>query len=107
MDINEKPVSITYARDRGLERAAVVDERVLMRDALKQGIGATRLPEIKAEFERRVQSHELIEVQRGLGLAGRAFTTFEMQGFERQIIEHMRMGQGNARCWLMATCGSK
>jgi ATP-dependent exoDNAse (exonuclease V) alpha subunit len=28
-------------------------------------------------------------------LAGRAFTTGEMQGYEREIIERMKMGQGN------------
>jgi ATP-dependent exoDNAse (exonuclease V) alpha subunit len=73
----------------------VVDERTLMRDALKHSMGAARLPEIKAEFERRVAAHELIEVERKPGLAGRAFTTGEMQGYEREIIERMRAGQGN------------
>ena len=87
--------AVTYARERGTERAAVVDERALLRDALKQGMGETRLPEVRAEFERRVQSHELIEVPRREGLAGRAFTTGEMQGYEREIIERMRVGQGN------------
>jgi ATP-dependent exoDNAse (exonuclease V) alpha subunit len=66
-----------------------------MRDALKHGMGATRLPEVRAEFERRVAARELIEVQRRPGLAGRAFTTGEMQGYEREIVERMRMGQGN------------
>jgi ATP-dependent exoDNAse (exonuclease V) alpha subunit len=53
------------------------------------------LPEVRAEFERRVASQELIEVERKPGLAGRAFTTGEMQGYEREIIERMKMGQGN------------
>ena len=87
--------SVSYARERGTEREAVVDERTLMRDALKHSMGAARLPEIKAEFERRVAARELIEVERRPGLAGRAFTTGEMQGYEREIIERMRMGQGN------------
>jgi len=86
---------VSYARERGTEREAVVDERTLMRDALKHGMGATRLPEVRAEFERRVAARELIEVQRRPGLAGRAFTTGEMQGYEREIVERMRMGQGN------------
>jgi conjugative relaxase-like TrwC/TraI family protein len=87
--------AVTYARERGLERAAAVDERALLHDALKHGMGETRLPEVRAEFERRVASHELIEVERKQGLAGRAFTTGQMQGYERGIIERMRMGQGN------------
>jgi conjugative relaxase-like TrwC/TraI family protein len=87
--------SVTHARERGTERTAVVEERALLRDALKHGMGETRLPEVRAEFERRVASQELIEVGRKPGLAGRAFTTSEMQGYEREIIERMKMGQGN------------
>ena len=87
--------AVSYARERGTEREAVVDERTLMRDALKHSMGAARLPEVRAEFERRVAARELIEVERRPGLAGRAFTTGEMQGYEREIIERMRAGQGN------------
>jgi hypothetical protein len=70
---------MSYARERGMdmEREAVTDERSLMRDALKHTMGEARLPEIRAEFERRVESSELIEVPRREGLAGRAFTTGE------------------------------
>jgi conjugative relaxase-like TrwC/TraI family protein len=87
--------AVSYARERGMEREAVTDERSLMRDALKHTMGEARLPEIKAEFERRVESRELIEVPRKQGLAGRAFTTSEMQGYERELIDRMKMGQGN------------
>jgi hypothetical protein len=87
--------AVSYARERGTEREAIVDERTLMRDALKHSMGAAHFKEIKAEFERRVAAHELIEVERRPGLAGRAFTTGEMQGYEREIIERMRSGQGN------------
>jgi conjugative relaxase-like TrwC/TraI family protein len=86
---------MSYARERGMEREAVTDERSLMRDALKHTMGDARLPEIKAEFDKRVQSSELIEVPRREGLAGRAFTTGEMQGYERELIDRMKMGQGN------------
>jgi flagellar biosynthesis GTPase FlhF len=85
---------VSYARERGMEREAVADERALMRDALKHTMGEARLPEIKAEFERRVTAHELIEVERRPGLAGRAFTTGEMQGYERELIERMKTSQG-------------
>jgi ATP-dependent exoDNAse (exonuclease V) alpha subunit len=87
--------SVTHARERGTERTAVVEERALLRDALKHGMGETRLPEVRAEFERRVASQELIEVGRKAGLAGRAFTTGEMQGYERELIDRMKLGQGN------------
>jgi len=85
---------MSYARERGMEREAVADERSLMRDALKHTMGEARLPEIKAEFEKRVESRELIDVPRREGLAGRAFTTGEMQGYEREIIDRMKQGQG-------------
>jgi conjugative relaxase-like TrwC/TraI family protein len=86
---------MSYARERGMEREAVTDERSMMRDALKHTMGEARLPEIKAEFEKRVQSSELIEVPRREGLAGRAFTTGEMQGYERELIDRMKSSQGN------------
>ncbi len=85
---------VSYARERGMEREAVVDERTLMRDALKHTMGEARLLEVRAEFERRAERQELIEVERRPGLAGRAFTTGEMQGFERELIERMKLGQG-------------
>ena len=86
---------VSYARERGMEREAVTDERSLMRDALKHTMGEVRLPEIKAEFERRVESQELISVPRREGLAGRAFTTREMQGYEHELIDRMKSSQGN------------
>lgn len=85
---------MSYARERGMEREAVVDERTLMRDALKHTMGEARLSEIRAEFERRATDGNLIEVVRPDGRASRAYTTREMQGYERELIERMRQGQG-------------
>jgi conjugative relaxase-like TrwC/TraI family protein len=86
---------MSYARERGMEREAVIDERSLMRDALKHTMGEARLPEIRAEFGRRVQATELIEVAHREGAAGRTFTTREMQGYERELIDRMKLSQGN------------
>ncbi len=86
---------MSYARERGMEREAVVDERSLMRDALKHTMGEARLPEIRAEFERRATDGNLIEVERRDGRAGRAYTTREMQGYERELIERMKQGQSS------------
>ena len=86
---------MSYARERGMEREAVTDERSLMRDALKHTMGEARLPEIRAEFARRVEASELIEVSHREGAAGRTFTTREMQGYERELIERMKLSQGN------------
>ncbi len=86
---------MSYARERGMEREAVTDERSLMRDALKHTMGEARLPEIRAEFGRRVEASELIEVSHREGAAGRTFTTREMQGYERELIDQMKLSQGN------------
>jgi conjugative relaxase-like TrwC/TraI family protein len=84
---------LSYARERGMEREAVVDERLLMRDALKHTMGEARLPEIRIEFERRAAEKNLIEVERRAGDASRAYTTQEMRGYERELIERMKQGQ--------------
>ena len=89
---------MSYARERGMEREAVSDERSLMRDALKHTMGEARLSEIKAEFERRVESREFYKGARREGLAGRAFTTGEMQGYERELIDRMKSVSRQPRC---------
>jgi len=87
--------AMTHARACSRERTAVDDERNLMRDALQQSMGVARLPEIEAEFARRVQTGELIEVQRKHGEAGRLYVTPEMLASERQIIDTMLAGRNN------------
>ena len=99
--------AIAHARERSMERSAVTDERAVLRDALKHSMGAARLPEVRAEFEHRVQAQELIEVAHGPGEASRMFTMPEMQTLERENIERMRAGQnacavlvaGESRTW--------
>ncbi len=83
--------SLTYAREKNLERAAVADERELMRDALKHSMGEASFAEVRNQFEKRVETGELIEVEQKA--PGRAFTTGEMIGYERDTIAAMRAGQ--------------
>jgi conjugative relaxase-like TrwC/TraI family protein len=86
--------ALSYSRERNIEREAVTDERALMRDALKRSMGEASLAEIRARFEQRVEEGELIEIgQQRPGKPGREFTTAEMIGYKRQIIERMRAGQ--------------
>ena len=83
--------AVTFSKERNLEREAVADERALLRDALKRSMGDATFGEVKAEFEKRAQSGEFIETSnRG---PGRAFTTGEMIGYERETIQAMRAGQ--------------
>src|SRR6185312_11649539 len=42
--------AVTFARDKGFEREAVVDERALYVDALRRGMGEMTYPEVRASF---------------------------------------------------------
>lgn len=45
--------SVTFARDRNFEREAVVDERLLVRDALRRGMGEITHSQVAAQIENR------------------------------------------------------
>lgn len=83
--------AVTFARDRNLEREAVVDERALMRDALKRSMGHASFEEVRGHFQERIGNGDLIEMKTA---AGRSFTTPEMVSLERDNIERMQAGQG-------------
>jgi conjugative relaxase-like TrwC/TraI family protein len=83
--------AVTFSKERNLEREAVVEERELLRDALRRSMGEATLTEVRSEFEKRVHSSEFIETSNRA--PGRAFTTKEMIGYERDTIDVMRKGQ--------------
>ena len=62
----------------------MTDERELMRDALKRSMGDASFAEVRSQFENRVQSRDLVEVESRS--PSRAFTTEEMIGYERSNI---------------------
>jgi conjugative relaxase-like TrwC/TraI family protein len=86
--------AVTYARDRNIEREAVVDERVLVRDALRRSMGESTFGEIRQNIEHRIRSGEFIEVGRER-TAGehRTLTTREMLACERENIARMQTGR--------------
>src|SRR5438093_5346106 len=86
--------AVTFARDRNLEREAVVEERAILRDALQRSLGETRLDDIKQEVDRRVERGDFVAVQQEHSAPGRSFTTPSMIALERETIDHMRAGQG-------------
>lgn len=86
--------AVTYARDRNIEREAVVDERVLIRDALRRSMGESSFWEVRQNIEQRIRSGEFIEVGRERpGGADRTLTTREMLDYERDNITRMKGGQ--------------
>jgi conjugative relaxase-like TrwC/TraI family protein len=86
--------AVTFARDRNLEREAVVEERAILRDALQRSLGQARVDDIKQEVDRRVERGDFIAAQHEQSVPGRSFTTASMMELERETIELMRAGQG-------------
>ncbi len=85
--------AVTFSKERNLEREAVVEERELLRDALRRSMGEATLTEVRAEFEERINAGEFMGVEKELGAPGRAYTTQEMIDYERDTIQVMREGQ--------------
>jgi conjugative relaxase-like TrwC/TraI family protein len=83
--------ALTYAQEKHLKRYAVMDERELMRDTLKHSMGEASFADVREQFENRVQSGDLIQVENRS--PGRRFTTQEMIGYERNNLAQMRAGQ--------------
>ena len=88
--------AVTYARDMNFEREAVVDERQLMRDALRRGMGETTYANIRTEFERRRGEGEFLQTGRAKHDCARRFTTPAMIAIERENVALMRAGQDTA-----------
>jgi conjugative relaxase-like TrwC/TraI family protein len=86
--------AITYAREKNFEREAVVDERLLLGDALRRGMGRTTFSELRHIFEARVEKGEFLNPAAPSDAAPRLFTTPEMLLAERAVIQHMMQGQG-------------
>jgi len=57
--------TVTFARQSVFEREAVVDERRILRDAMRRGMGETTNREIRTEFEARriVGDFKVVELQ--------------------------------------------
>ncbi|HXM64955.1 MAG TPA: MobF family relaxase [Terriglobales bacterium] len=100
----EKPVnsldrvreSVTFSRDKNFEREAVVDERALIRDGLRRGMGEITHGQVRANLSARLASGEFRIVERPRGVPGRQFTTAKTIEAEHEIIRRMREGQNHA-----------
>ena len=85
--------AVTFARDKGFEREAVLDERAILVDAMRKGMGEMTYPEVRAGFEARVRSGEFREVSHDGKAAARSFTTAGTIQAEKEIIASVREGQ--------------
>ena len=97
----EKPVnsldrvreSLTFSRDKNFEREAVVDERALIRDGLRRGMGEITHTQVRANLDARLASGEFQIVERPQSVPGRQFTTAKTIEAEHEILHRMREGQ--------------
>jgi conjugative relaxase-like TrwC/TraI family protein len=99
----EKPVnsfervreSLTFSRDKNFEREAVVDERALIRDGLRRGMGEITHAQVRANLDTRLASGEFQIVERPQSVPGRQFTTAKTIAGEQEILRRMREGQNH------------
>src|SRR5579859_6028622 len=99
----EKPVnsldrvreSLTFSRDKNFEREAVVDERALIRDGLRRGMGEITHAQVRANLDTRLASGEFQIVERPQSIPGRQFTTAKTIDAEHEIIRRVREGQSH------------
>ncbi len=85
--------AVTYAKESIFEREAVSDERGIMRDALRRGMGETTYAHIRAEFDSRQSRGEFREIDGGKHDSGRSFSTPETIVAEHANVRTMREGQ--------------
>ena len=87
--------AVTFAKDRGFQREAVTDERAIMRDALRRGMGDLTYSQVRESFDQRHSAGEFQIVEGQKHETGRQFTTRETIAAERETVGHMQRGQNN------------
>ncbi len=85
--------TITFSRDKNFEREAVVDERAVVRDALRRGMGYVTYSQVRANLNARVATGEFRAVERPGDMPGRKLTTAQTIEAEREVIHRVREGQ--------------
>ena len=87
--------SLTFSRDKNFEREAVVDERALIRDGLRRGMGEITHAQVRANLDARLGSGEFQIVERPQSILGRQLTTAKTIEAEHEIIRRVREGQNH------------
>src|ERR1700761_9045168 len=87
--------SLTFSRDKNFEREAVVDERALIRDGLRRGMGDVTYAQVRGNLDARIASGEFHGVERA-SMPGRQFTTAKTIAAEHEIVSRVREGRNHA-----------
>ena len=85
--------SLTFSRDKNFEREAVVDERALIRDGLRRGMGEVTFAQVRGNLDARLASGEFQIVERSQSQPARQFTTAKTIEAEHEIVRRVREGQ--------------
>src|SRR5205085_11552592 len=81
--------SLTFSRDKNFEREAVVDERALIRDGLRRGMGDITFAQVRGNLNARIALGEFQAVERA-HMPGRQFTTAKTIAAEHEIVSRAR-----------------
>jgi conjugative relaxase-like TrwC/TraI family protein len=101
LEHQEKPVntidrvreSLTFSRDKNFEREAVVDERTLIRDGLRRGMGDITYAQVRGNLDARLASGEFQIVERSQSQPARQFTTAKTIEAEHEIVRRVSEGK--------------
>jgi conjugative relaxase-like TrwC/TraI family protein len=85
--------SLTFARDKNFEREAVIDERALIRDGLRRGMGEVTHAEVRSNLNARLSSGEFRVIENGKNTPARQFTTARTIAAEQEIVQRVNEGQ--------------
>jgi conjugative relaxase-like TrwC/TraI family protein len=94
---NQAKEALNYARASNFEREAVVDERTILRDALRRGMGETTYSQIRQEFDARKSQGDFLQLETKKHDTGRSFTTKETIAQERANVAHVMRGQNTVK----------
>lgn len=89
--------AFAFAKEKVFEREAVADERVIIREALRRGMGEVSFSDVKSEFQPRREEGEFRSVEGQKHSSGRSFTTPETIAAERATVQHVLDGRGAAK----------
>jgi len=97
--VDEKSLArsgVAYAKEHNHEREAAVDDRDLVRDALRRHMGSIRLSDVEPVFKSEKDQGKLVEVTHAAPVQARAggnrFTTPEIIAAEKYVIKQMQNG---------------
>lgn len=85
--------SLTFSRDKNFEREAVVDERALIRDGLRRGMGEVTYAQVRGNLDARLAVGEFHIVERWQNTPARQFTTTKTIQAEHEIVRRVEEGR--------------